>query len=285
MSDEKLYGYREHFDSNGCLINARKFCSQIISRNEAWLPYVTSVKPYVAFLETPWTKFMLFPSPRRAPWFHRVQTGFRFRSFVQKPTLPRYLLPPSKSSSKSKIPVLIKALVLLSGWSRFIFLWSLVAYALKKTSFPTLSTRLKVTHPRITHKGKSVAEMKICQNCKLLDAWNMRLKCKEMTNVLASNRQGWDRYKYFGSLNHIENQIRLVLLVLSDTKIRYHYGKMANFVSPNQIQIQIGLVLLVRLMHVTICHNLGILCVELELKWRVKANSWHMMLRFPTDHP
>ena len=38
----------------------------------------------------------------------------------------------------------------------------------------------------------------------------------------------------------------LVLLVLTDTKIRYHYGKMANFVSPNQIQIQIGLVLLVR---------------------------------------
>ena len=35
-------------------------------------------------------------------------------------------------------------------------------------------------------------------------------------------------------------------MVLTDTKIRYHYEKMANFVSPNQIQIQIGLVLLVR---------------------------------------
>ena len=58
--------------------------------------------------------------------------------------------------------------------------------------------------------------------------------------------QGCDRYKYFGSLNQIQNQMRLVLLVLTDTKIQYHYGKMANFVSPNQIQIQIGLVLLVR---------------------------------------
>ena len=44
----------------------------------------------------------------------------------------------------------------------------------------------------------------------------------------------------------IQNQIRLVLLFLTDTKIRYHYGKMVNFVSPNQIQIQIGLVLFVR---------------------------------------
>ena len=35
-------------------------------------------------------------------------------------------------------------------------------------------------------------------------------------------------------------------MVLTDTKIQYHYGKMENFVSPNQIQIQIGLVLMVR---------------------------------------
>ena len=57
--------------------------------------------------------------------------------------------------------------------------------------------------------------------------------------------QGCDRYKAFVSPNQIQNQIRLVLLVLIDTKIQYHYGKMANFVSPNQIQIQIGLVHLV----------------------------------------
>ena len=57
--------------------------------------------------------------------------------------------------------------------------------------------------------------------------------------------QGCDRYKYFGSLNQIKNQIRLVLLVLTDTKIQYHYEKTANCVSPNQIQIQIRLVLLV----------------------------------------
>ena len=61
-----------------------------------------------------------------------------------------------------------------------------------------------------------------------------------------SNRQGCDRYKYFGSPNQIQNHIRLDLLVLTDTKIRYHYRKVAKFVSPNQIQIQIGLVLLVR---------------------------------------
>ena len=58
--------------------------------------------------------------------------------------------------------------------------------------------------------------------------------------------QGCDRYKYFGSPNQIQNQIRLVLLVLTNTKIRYHYGKMSNFVSPNQLQIQIELVLLVQ---------------------------------------
>ena len=50
----------------------------------------------------------------------------------------------------------------------------------------------------------------------------------------------------FVSLNQLQIQIRLVLLVLTDTKIRYHYGKMANFESPNQMQIQILLVLLVR---------------------------------------
>ena len=66
------------------------------------------------------------------------------------------------------------------------------------------------------------------------------------TIFCCQNRQGCDRYKYFGSLNPIQNQIRLVLLVLTDTKIRYHYGQMTNFVSPNQMQIQIGLVLLVR---------------------------------------
>ena len=63
-------------------------------------------------------------------------------------------------------------------------------------------------------------------------------------------RQGCDRYKDFRSPNQIKNQIRLVLLVLTDTKIRYQNGKMANFVStkvsPNQIQIQIGLVILER---------------------------------------
>ena len=58
--------------------------------------------------------------------------------------------------------------------------------------------------------------------------------------------QGCNRYKYLGSPNQIQDQIRLVLLVLNDTKIRYHYGKMANYVSPNQIQIRIGLVFLVR---------------------------------------
>ena len=59
------------------------------------------------------------------------------------------------------------------------------------------------------------------------------------------NMQCCDRYKYFGSPNQIQDQITLVLLVLTDTKIQYHYGKMTNFVSPNQIQIQIGLVVLV----------------------------------------
>ena len=59
-------------------------------------------------------------------------------------------------------------------------------------------------------------------------------------------RQGCDRCKYFGSPNKIQNQNRLVLLLLTDSKIRYHFMKMANFVSPSQIQIQIGLVLLVR---------------------------------------
>ena len=34
--------------------------------------------------------------------------------------------------------------------------------------------------------------------------------------------QGCDRDKYFGSPNQIQNQIRLVLLVLPDTKIGYH---------------------------------------------------------------
>ena len=37
-----------------------------------------------------------------------------------------------------------------------------------------------------------------------------------------TNIQGCDRYKYFGSPNQIQNQIRLVLLILTDTKIRYH---------------------------------------------------------------
>ena len=58
--------------------------------------------------------------------------------------------------------------------------------------------------------------------------------------------QGCDRCKDFGSLNQMQNQIRLVLLVLTDTKIPYHYGKMANFVFLNQIQNQIRLVLLVQ---------------------------------------
>ena len=66
------------------------------------------------------------------------------------------------------------------------------------------------------------------------------------TNWNFTRPQGCDRYKYLGSPNQIQNQIRLVLLVLTDTKIRYHYGKMANFVSPNQVQLQIGLVILVR---------------------------------------
>ena len=64
--------------------------------------------------------------------------------------------------------------------------------------------------------------------------------------ALVFTQQGCDRYKYVGSLNQIQNQIRLVLKVLTDTNIQYHCGKMANFVSRNQIQIQIGLVLLVR---------------------------------------
>ena len=34
--------------------------------------------------------------------------------------------------------------------------------------------------------------------------------------------QGCDRYKYFGSTNQIQNQTRLVPLVLTDTKIQYH---------------------------------------------------------------
>ena len=34
--------------------------------------------------------------------------------------------------------------------------------------------------------------------------------------------QGCDRYKYLGSPNQIQNQIRLILLVQTDTKIPYH---------------------------------------------------------------
>ena len=68
--------------------------------------------------------------------------------------------------------------------------------------------------------------------------------------------QGCDRYKYYGSPNQIQNQIRLDLLVVIDTKIQYHYGKKANFVSQNQIQIQIGLVLFVGPIHMTIRRNL-----------------------------
>ena len=56
--------------------------------------------------------------------------------------------------------------------------------------------------------------------------------------------QGYYRYKYFGYPNQIQDQIRLVLFVLTDTKIRYHYGKMANFVS-----------------HVTICRNLIVIVI------------------------
>ena len=51
----------------------------------------------------------------------------------------------------------------------------------------------------------------------------------------------------------------MVLLVLTDTKIRYHYGKMANFVYPNQIQIQIGLVPLVQPDTLDDTSNLGCL--------------------------
>ena len=78
--------------------------------------------------------------------------------------------------------------------------------------------------------------------------WNSSLMPKLLSikldpSVLA---QGYDQIKYYGSPNLIQNQIRLVLLVLTDTMIQYHYGKISNFVFPNQIQIQIGLVLLVR---------------------------------------
>ena len=66
------------------------------------------------------------------------------------------------------------------------------------------------------------------------------------TELCQCMQQGCDRFKYFGSQNQIQNQIRLVLVVLTNTKIKYHSGKMLNFVSPNQIQIQIGLVPLVR---------------------------------------
>ena len=38
----------------------------------------------------------------------------------------------------------------------------------------------------------------------------------------ADKQQVCDRCKYFGSPNQIQIQIRLVLLVLSDTKIHYH---------------------------------------------------------------
>ena len=63
--------------------------------------------------------------------------------------------------------------------------------------------------------------------------------------MIYAHYQGCDRYKCFGSPNQIQNQIRLVFLVLTDTKIQYYHGKMANFVSPNQMQNQIRLVLLV----------------------------------------
>ena len=69
---------------------------------------------------------------------------------------------------------------------------------------------------------------------------------KKKNKLSVRHKQGCDRNKYFGSPNQMQNQIRLVLLVLTDTKIWYHLGEKANFVYPNQIQIQIGLVLLVR---------------------------------------
>ena len=38
--------------------------------------------------------------------------------------------------------------------------------------------------------------------------------------VAAGRCQGCDQYKYFGYPNQMQNQIRLVLLVLTDKKIR-----------------------------------------------------------------
>ena len=45
---------------------------------------------------------------------------------------------------------------------------------------------------------------------------------EEKIPTAPTDRQGCDRYKYFGSPNQIQNQIRLVLMVLPDTKICYH---------------------------------------------------------------
>ena len=73
--------------------------------------------------------------------------------------------------------------------------------------------------------------------------------------MFAAYMQGCDRYKYFRSLNQIQNQIKLVLLVLTDTKIRYHYGKMANCVSPNRSKL--GWFFWFGPIHVTIRRNLG----------------------------
>ena len=83
-------------------------------------------------------------------------------------------------------------------------------------------------------------------NCVIKSVLTHDLTQVHLSDLIHAVNQGCDRYKYFASLNPIQNQIRLVLFVLTDTKIQYHYRKMVNFVSPNQIQIQIGLVLLVR---------------------------------------
>ena len=70
--------------------------------------------------------------------------------------------------------------------------------------------------------------------------------------------QGCDRYKYFGSQNQIQNQIRLVLLVLTDSKILYHYGKWQIVYLQTRYRSKLGWFFWFGLIHVRIHRNLAI---------------------------
>ena len=72
--------------------------------------------------------------------------------------------------------------------------------------------------------------------------------------------QGCDLYKYFGSSNQIQNQIRLVILVLTDTKIWYHnFGKWQILYLRTRYRSKLGWFFWFGPIHVTIRRNLDYL--------------------------